>query len=154
MTTAQITAKYGKPNQTGDGYLTTVKLPYSMRLAWDMDTEVKTMRCHKLAADKFLSVFNELLSTYGIAKIQELGIDLFGGCFNFRKMRAANRWSTHSWAIAIDLDPARNSMNTVLTKAQFSKPEYKPMISIFKKHGFEWGGDLWGKDCMHFQIKE
>jgi hypothetical protein len=154
MTTKERIAKYGKPNVTGDGYLTTIQLPYPMRLAWDTDTIVHKMRCHKLVADKFLSVFNELIRVYGYAKIKELGIDLFGGCFNFRKMRAADDWSTHSWAIAIDLDPARNAMNTKVAKSQFSKPEYKQMISIFKKHGFEWGGDLWGKDCMHFQIKE
>jgi hypothetical protein len=154
MTTKERIAKYGKPNVTGNGYLTTIQLPYPMRLAWDTDTIVHKMRCHKLVADKFLSVFNELIRVYGYAKIKELGIDLFGGCFNFRKMRAADDWSTHSWAIAIDLDPARNAMNTKVAKSQFSKPEYKQMISIFKKHGFEWGGDLWGKDCMHFQIKE
>lgn len=153
MTTRQRILKYGKPNVTGEGYLTTIKLPYPMRIAWDTKSSVKTMRCHKLLADKFLAVFNDLLSYYGYEKIKELGIDLFGGCFNFRKMRAADDWSTHSWAIAIDLDPSRNAMNTPLSKAQFSKPEYKPMIEIFKKHGFEWGGDLWKKDCMHFQIK-
>jgi len=107
-----------------------------------------------LAGGRFLAVFNELMRVYGYTKIKELGIDLFGGCFNFRKMRAADDWSTHSWAIAIDLDPARNGMNTPLSKANFSKPEYKPMLDIFKKHGFEWGGDLWKKDCMHFQLKE
>ena len=154
MTTKQIIAKYGKPNETGDGYLMTIQLPYPMRLAWDTDTVVNKMRCHKLVGSRLLAVFNEIMRVYGYVRIKELGIDLFGGCFNFRKMRAANEWSRHSWAIAIDLDPARNGMNTKLSKAQFSKPEYKPMIDIFKKHGFEWGGDLWGKDAMHFQIKD
>ena len=154
MTTKQRISKYGKPNATGEGYLITINLPYPMRLAWDLDTTVTKMRCHKLAGGRFLAVFNELMRVYGYDKIKELGIDLFGGCFNFRKMRAADDWSTHSWAIAIDLDPARNGMNTPLSNANFSKPEYKPMLDIFKKHGFEWGGDLWKKDCMHFQLKE
>lgn len=154
MTTKQIMAKYGKPNVTGEGYLTTIKLPYPMRLAWDTDTLVSKMRCNKLVADNFLAVFNELEEVYGYEKIKELGIDLFGGCFNYRKMRAANDWSRHSWGIAIDLHPAKNGMNTPAAKALFSKPEYEPMIEIFKKHGFEWGGDLWGKDLMHWQIKE
>jgi hypothetical protein len=153
MKTKEIITKYGKPNTTGEGYLVTIQLPYPMRIAWDTDTTVSKMRCHKLVADRFLAVFNELMRVYGYEKIKELGIDLFGGCFNFRKMRQANEWSTHSWAIAIDLDPARNGMNTVKAKAQFGKPEYKPMLEVFKKHGFEWGGDLWGKDCMHFQTK-
>ena len=28
MTTAQITKKYGTPNETGNGYLTKITLPY------------------------------------------------------------------------------------------------------------------------------
>ena len=60
MTTAQIIKKYGTPNETGAGYLVKIQLPYPMRLAWDLDTKVNTMMCHKLVADKFLSVFNEI----------------------------------------------------------------------------------------------
>ncbi len=60
ITTAQALAKYGQPNETGT-YLTTIKLPYPMRIAWDTKTMVTKMRCHKLVADAFLNVFNELL---------------------------------------------------------------------------------------------
>ena len=154
MTTKEIISKYGKPNVTGEGYLMTINLPYPMRLAWDTDTKVAKMRCHKLVGARFLAVFNEIHRVYGYNKIVELGIDLFGGCFNFRKMRGANDWSRHSWGIAIDLHPSKNGMNTPTSKALFSKPEYKHMIDIFKKHGFNWGGDMWGKDLMHFEIKE
>ncbi len=86
LTTAQAIKKYGTPNETGAGYLVTLTLPYPMRLAWDTDETVTRMRCHKLVAAKFEAVFKELLETYGLARIKELGIDLFGGCFNFRKM--------------------------------------------------------------------
>ncbi len=51
------------------------------------------MRCHKLVADAFLNVFNELLEVYGYQRLVELGIDLYGGCFNFRKMRGGTSWS-------------------------------------------------------------
>ncbi len=57
ITTAQALAKYGQPNETGT-YLTTIKLPYPMRIAWDTKTMVTKMRCHKLVADAFLNVFN------------------------------------------------------------------------------------------------
>lgn len=152
MTTQQTIKRYGTPNETGSGYLVTINLPYPMRIAWDTKTTVTRMRCHKLIADKFTAVFDDLLAHYGLAKIQELGIDLFGGCFNYRKMRQGNSWSKHSWGIAIDLDPARNGMNTPVSKAEFGKEDYHPMIDIFKKHGFLWGGDLWKKDCTHFEI--
>jgi hypothetical protein len=154
MTTKQTIAKYGKPNVTGEGYLVTIQLPYPMRLAWDTDTVVHRMRCHKLVADKFLAVFNEIHRVYGYEKIKELGIDLFGGCFNFRKMRGGNDWSKHSWGIAIDLDPARNKLKETSRTARFARPEYKDMIDIFYKHGFISLGRERNFDWMHFEIKE
>jgi hypothetical protein len=153
MTTKQIISKYGKPNVTGDGYLVTILLPYPMRLAWDTEAVVTKMRCHKLVSGRFLAVFNEIHREYGHAKIKELGIDLFGGCFNFRKMRGGNDWSTHSWGIAIDLHPAANSLKTPYAKSLFSKPEYKKLHEIFEKHGFENLGKTKGYDTMHWQIK-
>ena len=154
MTTREIISKYGKPNVTGEGYLVTINLPYPMRLAWDTDTSVNRMRCHKLVANKFLAVFNEIHRVYGYDKIVELDIDLFGGCFNFRKMRGGNDWSTHSWGIAIDLDPARNQLKETSKTARFARPEYKPMIDIFYKHGFISLGREKNYDWMHFEIKE
>jgi len=153
ITTKQAFEKYGVPSDNPK-YLVTIKLPYPMRLSWDKETKVTKMRCHKLVADKFDLIFKELLNYYSYEKIVELGIDLFGGCFNFRKMRGGSDYSRHSWGIAIDLDPERNGMNTPVTKAQFNKPEYKPMIEIFKKNGFNWAGYMWKKDAMHWEIAE
>jgi hypothetical protein len=154
MTTKELLYKYGKPNVTGEGYLVTILLPYPMRLAWDTETTVHKMRCHKLVSGRFLAVFNELLRVYGYAKIKELGIDLFGGCFNFRKMRGGDDWSKHSWAIAIDLDPGRNQLKETSKTARFARPEYKAMIDIFYKHGFISLGREKNYDWMHFEIKE
>jgi hypothetical protein len=151
ITTAQAIAKYGQPNESGT-YLTTIKLPYPMRIAWDLDTKVTKMRCHKMVADAFLSVFNELLAHYGYERIVELGIDLYGGCFNYRKMRGGTSWSTHAFGIAIDLDPARNTLKETSKTARFARPEYKAMIDIFYKHGFISLGKEKNYDWMHFQI--
>jgi hypothetical protein len=154
ITTKQILKKYGKPNQTGAGYLVKIKLPYPMRIAWDTKHTATSMMCHHLVAPNFISVFKDLLTHYGIEKIKELGIDLFGGCFNFRKMRGGDEWSTHSWGIAIDLDPDRNLLKETKKTARFARPEYKPMIDIFYKHGFQSLGVEKDFDWMHFQIKE
>ena len=154
MTTNEIVKKYGKPNETGEGYLTTILLPYPMKLAWDVDTKVSKMRCHKLAAEPFLNVFNDLLAEYGMSEIERLGIDLFGGCFNYRKMRGGTSWSKHAWGIAIDLDPARNKLKETAKTARFARPEYQPMIDIFYRHGFI---SLWiekGYDWMHFELRK
>ena len=153
ITTEKAIAKYGKPNQNGT-YLVSIKLPYPMRLAWDKNAKVNTMRCHKLVAQNFTNVFNELLQVYGLAKIQELGIDLFGGCFNFRAMRGGSDYSRHSWAIAIDLDPERNQLKETSKTARFARPEYKSMIDIFYKHGFVNLGVEKNYDWMHFEKNE
>ena len=154
LTTKQLIEKYGRPNETGAGYLVAIDLPYPMRLAWDLDTKVTRLSCHKLVSDKFLAVFNDLLKHYGYEKIVELGIDLFGGCFNFRKMRGGSDWSRHSWGVAIDLDPARNLLKETARTARFARPEYKPMIDIFYKHGFISLGKEKNYDWMHFECKE
>jgi len=154
MTTNDIVKKYGLPNETGEGYLTTILLPYPMKLAWDLDTKVSKMRCHKLAAEAFLNVFNDLLAEYGMKEIERLGIDLFGGCFNYRKMRGGTSWSKHAWAIAIDLDPARNKLKETAKTARFARPEYQPMIDIFYRHGFISLGIEKNYDWMHFQLRK
>jgi hypothetical protein len=153
MTQAETIKKYGTPNDKGTPYLTMLQLPYPMRLAWDTNTSVTRMQCHKLVADNFKSVFDDLLKHYGLSKIQELGIDLFGGCFNYREKRGGSTLSMHSWGIAIDLDPLRNKLKESKKTARFARPEYKPMIDIFYKHGFISLGVEKDFDWMHFQIK-
>ncbi len=153
ITTAEAIGKYGKPNEKGT-YLTTIKLPYPMRLAWDKETKVTKMRCHKLVSENFMAVFHELKCVYGYDRLVELGIDLFGGCFNFRAMRGGSDYSRHSWGIAIDLDPERNLLHETSSTARFARPEYKDMIDIFYKHGFVSLGREKNYDFMHFEIKE
>jgi hypothetical protein len=149
LTTKQIIAKYGQP---GEKDLVLIDLPYPMRISWDKGTVIKRMKCHRLVAENFKAVFNELLEVYGYEKIKELGIDLYGGCYNFRKMRGGSDWSRHSWAIAIDLDPERNQLKETSKTARFARPEYKPMIDIFYKHGFLGLGPEKNYDWMHFEI--
>ena len=154
ITTQQLISKYGKPTQDGKAYLVSIALPFPMRLAWDKNTKVTKMRCHKLIAQKLSNALLEILQVYGLPKIQELGIDLFGGCFNFRAMRGGSDYSRHSWAVAIDLDPERNQLKETSKTARFVRPEYKPMIDIFYKHGFVSLGREKNYDWMHFEIKE
>lgn len=152
MTTQEIISKYGQPDAKGS-YLTVIQLPYPMRLSWDKKKLINKLSCHKLAADNFTNVFKDILAQYGYDKIKELGIDLFGGCFNFRTMRGGTELSRHSWGIAIDLDPERNQLRETSKTAQFARPEYAPMIDIFYKHGFISLGREKNYDWMHFEIK-
>jgi hypothetical protein len=153
ITTEQLNNKYGIPNKTGKGYLVYIDLPYSMRIAWDRKTKIKRIQCHKLIATQLLNVLNDLLTHYGYESLVELGIDVYGGCFNYRLMRGSTTTlSKHSWATAIDLDPDRNLLHETSKTARFARPEYKPMIDIFYKHGFINLGVEKNYDWMHFEI--
>ena len=148
LTTKELIAKYGAPNEAGT-YLKTIVLPYPF--LYD-GKPVTKMRCHKLVADKFLAVFNDILAHYGLEEINRLGINKYGGCFNYRLMRGGTQLSRHSWGVAIDLHPSANGLKTTYSKALFSKPEYAKMHEIFEKHGFINLGKTKGYDAMHFEI--
>ena len=153
ITTPQLMQKYGTPNGTGVNYLVTIPLPYPMRLSWDKSKIITRLRCHKLVANQLSAIFKDILDFYGLEHIQRLGIDLYGGCFNFRKMRGGSDWSRHSWGVAIDLDPERNQLKQTSKNANFAKMEYQPMIDIFYKHGFVSLGREKNYDWMHFEVK-
>jgi len=153
ITTQNAIEKYGFPTENPN-YLTVLNLPYPMKLAWDKNVFVNKITCHKLVVDKLELIFKEILHYYGLEKIKELGIDIYGGCYNFRKMRGGNDYSRHSWGIAIDLDPERNLLKETSKTARFARKEYKPMIDIFYKYGFISLGREKNYDWMHFEIKE
>jgi len=153
ITTQNAIKKYGFPTENPN-YLTVLNLPYPMKLAWDKNVFVNKITCHKLVSDKLELIFKEILHYYGLEKIKELGIDIYGGCYNFRKMRGGNDYSRHSWGIAIDLDPERNLLKETSKTARFARKEYKPMIDIFYKYGFISLGREKNYDWMHFEVKE
>lgn len=152
ITTEQLIARYGEPNPQGTPYLTKLTLLYPMVLSWEKQTVIHSFTCHNLIKDNLDAVFNDILSQYGIDQIKALGIDRYGGCFNYRKMRNGTSLSRHSWGVAVDLDPDRNLLNENHTTARFARPEYAPMIDIFYNHGFKSLGREKDYDWMHFEI--
>ncbi len=85
---------YGKPNQSGT-YLTSIATPFKFILAWETSTKVSKIRVHRLEAENLSNILEDILSEYGIEEILRLGINRFGGSFNYRQMRTSNRWSRH-----------------------------------------------------------
>lgn len=150
LSTSEIIKKYGNPGD--ESLFVKIVLPYRMIVAWDKRYSIGEMTCHKLVAGNFTIAFEMLLREYGLKRIKQLGIDLYGGCYNFRKMRGGKDWSRHSWAIALDLDPDRNKLHERKDTARFARPEYKSMIDIFYDNKFINLGIEKNYDFMHFQI--
>lgn len=170
-----ILATYGDPRGAGGGLdrdwykanIVRVIPPYPMVLAWAPKIPVSAITCHRLAADELRSILSDIYNRARLAVKREVGFDkptefydtetlrylqnhglhLYGGGFNFRYKRGGRSLSTHSWGIAIDLDPARNGMGN----ANFAMPPFA--VEAFEERGWLWGGRWKGRgvDAMHFQ---
>ncbi len=156
---ASMDAFYGKHILGADGkptaawkeqYLTFIHTPYPMRLAWDTDTIVTRIRCHKRIAESLERVLKNILLHYGsVEAVRAARMDLFGGCYEFRAVRGHNWLSTHAWGAAIDLDPERNGLGVKYNEAKNMMP--MAVVRLFESEGWQWGG-LWKRgDAMHFQ---
>jgi hypothetical protein len=147
---AQLTEFYGKP---GTG-LKSVSLPYPMRLAWDLNTEINSFKAHHKVADVLEQIFVDVLRSYGLDGVRRLRLDRFGGCFNSRPMRGGSKLSTHAWGIAVDIDPERNQYKWGGDKATLDDKEYEPFWKIVEATGAVSLGRKYNFDWMHFQFCE
>lgn len=146
---AAVEAFYGAP---GDGQKQVMlELPYPMRLAWDKRKVVNRFSVHHKVVESAGRAFARIAEEYGPAERAALGIDLFGGCLNVRKMRGGNSWSMHSWGIAIDFDPARNQLNWGSAKARLALPDAERFWRIWEAEGWLSLGRSRNYDWMHVQ---
>lgn len=132
--------------------LVNVKVPENYPLKYD-GQRVKTIRIHKLVADRLEAALNDVINHYGedIEKVAP-GACVYDGSYNYRKTTGGSSYSVHSWGVAIDFDAANNSYSMHEPNARLSKPEYKPFLDIFEAHGFHWLGRRNDYDWMHGQF--
>jgi hypothetical protein len=128
-----------------------IDLPYKMVLAWDTNTEITKITCHTKVADSLYTILDNVRKSYSEQDIRRHGFNLFGGTLNVRKIRGGNRWSTHAWGIAIDIDPARNGLTISWANSYLSKPECKTFIDCFRNEGWYSLGLEKNFDSMHMQ---
>lgn len=136
----EINTTYGSPETDSNfekNYIVSFDLPYTLYYA---GKPVKKARCHKLLVDNFKAAFQNILD----AGLQD-EVKNYGGIYAVRTKRGQSHPSTHTWGIAIDLEPAKFPLGS---NDRFSDG----VIECFKKAGFFYGGDFKGrKDPMHFQ---
>lgn len=71
--------------------------------------------------------------------------------FNYRRKTGGGGLSLHSWGIAVDINPSRNPYQA-RNNGELQTDIPPQIIEIFKKYGFQWGGDWVGnRDPMHFE---
>ncbi len=129
-------------------------LPYPLRIAWDQTKTVRRISVHSEVRDSAGRCFERIAETYDAQARRELGLDLFGGCFNVRRMRGGQRWSMHSWGIAIDFDPSRNGLRSNSTNARLAQPDCEPFWQIWENEGWVSLGRTRDFDWMHIQAAQ
>lgn len=140
------TSVYGKAGDESN--LMVLVPPYQLYFE---GTEVKTIRVHREAAADLLAALREVLVHYGAAQIHRLGLDLYSGCYAYRKTRSGASMSMHAWGVAVDFDAEHNQMAWGKPRARFSGDEYRAFIDIMERHNFISMGRHSDRDWMHFQ---
>lgn len=141
---ADALAYYGAP---GNNH-TKITPPYPVFYG---DLPVRAITINKRCAESALRIMEAVKAHYGEAKIHELGLDRFGGCFNNRPMRNGTTLSTHAFAAAWDWDAARNPLRATRDTAQMAKPDYAAYIDAHEAEGWVSLGRSRNFDWMHFQ---
>lgn len=147
---------YGKFKLGADGYpteswkkefLTKIKPPYPMVLAWDTTKQVKSITCHKLIAESLSRILQQIKDK--CYKSYMSRVNLFGGVYEFRRVSGSAKLSLHAYGAAIDLDPERNGRG-IPYDGGFNMIS-PVVVDIFRSEGWKWGGDFINPDCMHFE---
>lgn len=144
---ADLTASFGEAGT----HQISLELPYPHCIAWEPSRVVTSFSCHEKVHASIKRVLQRVLEHYGIDRIRELHLDLWGGCLNVRRERGGTRWSTHAWGIAIDYDPARNQLQWGRDRAAFAQPEYDPWWRFWEEEGWQSLGRTKNYDWMHVQ---
>lgn len=130
---------------------TSIEIPFDMYLAWDKSVRARKMTLHTKVAPSALRVLQAVAGIYSATERRSIGLDLFGGSLNVRKMRGGTAWSMHSWGIAIDFDPIRNQLSWGRDKARLAQPDAVPFWLEWEKEGWVSLGRARNFDHMHVQ---
>ena len=119
-----------------ENMLVSVPVPSNYPLKYD-GKPVKSIRIHKLVADRLAAALQDIINHYG-EDIENVapGACVYDGSYNFRKTTGTSSYSIHSWGLALDFDASNNTMKMSAPKARLSQPIYEPFWNILEYHGF------------------
>jgi hypothetical protein len=145
---SRVSEFYGAPGVPG-GFTPPqrkIALPFTV---YYEGNPVTHLRPHEKCADRLLAVFHRLAEIYpDEASRRAAGILTYDGLYHPRAMRGGTARSMHSWAIAIDLDAARNGNAAHWPMASSMPIE---VMECFAAEGWLSAGAFWSRDAMHFQ---
>lgn len=151
---SELIAFYGQPGKK-DGsnrpLMERVPMPWTMKLAWDKSSKRSFLWAHKKTVPSLKRVLERIDAAYSDAQVSDLGLDLFGGDYNPRIMKGATRASLHSWGIAYDFDPARNSLHANRHQARLGQRDAIPFWEAWESEGWCSLGRVRNYDWMHVQ---
>ncbi|MEO0763144.1 MAG: M15 family metallopeptidase, partial [Pseudomonadota bacterium] len=134
-----VTAFYGPPGRKDGSHrppMEKVPLPWTLKLSWNRNATRSFLWAHEKCAASLKTVLDKVQAAYSDAQKAELGIDLFGGDYAPRTIRRGSRPSLHSWGIAFDFDPERNSMDHGPTTARLAQPDAVPFWEAWESEGW------------------
>ncbi|MCP5072655.1 MAG: M15 family metallopeptidase [Rhodobacteraceae bacterium] len=138
-TNEQIAEVLGSPSCKGN--LTTIQLPYRMRIDWNLRQSTNRLAVHEAAADYFRQAFQNIAENGVVSYLR------YSGAYIHRKRRGGQAWSRHAWGIEIDFDAAHNSLRMTQDQATM----HPGIVRAFKDAGFAWVGDT-NRDAMSFVL--
>lgn len=128
-----------------------MKLPYKMKLAWDLSTSVTSFYINRECADSAHNVLERVLEIYGLDEIERLGLNIYSGCFSNRAKRGGTTKSMHAYGAAIDFDDTHNQLRMHAPQARFSGEAYIPWWEAWEDEGWVSLGRERNYDWMHVQ---
>ncbi len=113
---------------------------------------VRSIRVHRLIAKHVQEALAEVLAAYGQETIRRLGLDVYGGSYNYRSTSSGAALSMHAWGIALDFSPTANALHYKAPRASLSHPDCNKWWEIWERHGAVSLGRECDYDWMHLQF--
>ena len=135
-------------------YMKTIKVNIQVRTVKKngkvkLKKDTMNITVHKKLANNYKKAFDEMYNEkFPIKKNETVA-------YVWRKSKGNNQLSVHSSGAAIDINWNDNPVtyNGKISQSNSSYKITKKIVKIWKKYGFNWGGDWKGnyKDPMHFE---